>query len=762
MMNPWEKNWNTQNTSAPWERTWSDQDRKSAFSLKPLTEEQKTQAMELAKKIRPKRDVWGDISDVVKSTGEGLLSGTENYANGLTLGGYEWAGNKLGLGVSERKTKLQRQAEEAGLGGLNTVGNVFAELGGGLNGAGKLTYNLANKGVSGVGNALKFKRLANSSIAPLVLSGGVDSGINSTFRNDFSNPLRIWDDTKSGVASAGVLGTLGKGLVPISKVFSANSMTKGMKGGLNNVVSDTNALKIINSGIRQSDDVAQEFLNKAPSFAREINSETSDMLNHSLIRRVDVPKTVANQKAKYSDFLDKNADLEVLDFSNSVPSVRRHALDKGNSQQVLKSIRRNMQKNDPDFAMAKTPEGKIDYPHFLKDKQRAEYITTLPETYKTPQSTTKGVHNGKEREYLLKQYYNSQNGSDVYDIAIRSSDGTLINKITREGRAGEREFEKLRQARTSTSGTTSRTGQMENASVPAEQHSGNILLNGEKVNSNIPNVAILREGLKPFQQDALQEALNKGLAKTNRKAGSLESVNKVKQELNDMIVKSQNVNPQNRLSSVDGSGTPALREVKKRVDKFLGQALKGRDRGYHKAKKLESAYNSGLRYNPNNMNNIDLVPDLKPMGRNAFAQGMFRRITNNPLTGKDLAKDALIYENTLADVLPASKYVPLIDNLNKQSTKFGRLSGMSIKAENKLRIPEASRIFARENLETKGATVGSGIDWLNSTLRGGAIKQASQNLMDPNFVGTKDSWVLEKYPYLANYLSAIIPQMRNE
>lgn len=117
-------------------------------------------------------------------------------------------------------------------------------------------------------------------------------------------------------------------------------------------------------------------------------------------------------------------------MSDEVPQVHRYALDSKDYQPVLKSIRRNMQKNSPDFAMAKTPEGKIDYPHFLKDKQRAEYITTLPETFKDPQQVVKAQHQGKDREYLLKQYYNPENGSDVYDVAIKAGDGTLINKIT--------------------------------------------------------------------------------------------------------------------------------------------------------------------------------------------------------------------------------------------------------------------------------------------------------------------------------------------
>lgn len=225
---------------------------------------------------------------------------------------------------------------------------------------------------------------------------------------------------------------------------------------------------------------------------------------------------------------------------------------------------------------------------------------------------------------------------------------------------------------------------------------------------NVNKVDALYEGLTPFQKEALQKAFAAGTAKTNRGSGSLESVNKVKQELNDMIIKSQNINPNNRLASIDSSDTVALREVKKRVDEVLGRSLKGRDRSYRKAKELENAYNAGLRYNANNMNNVDLVPKLSPLNRHAFAQGLFRRINNNPLTGQNLATKTLKYENTLADILPKEKYNSLMQGLNRQSTKFNRLAELGRRAESKLGTPEANRLFGREQLESKGSLIGSG------------------------------------------------------
>lgn len=797
---------------------WGSFSKKIGYETAPLPQIPDESRQEIDERLAAYNQRQNSGSDLLKGLGAMDLQdwadvakdsqlGAEKVASGATLGGYDWANRKLGGDFAERQADFEKRSGLAGklaLGGLDLAGNIA--------GAGGASYNLAKKGLSAAGKAAKTQKLAKSEFVPLVLSAAADSGLNSAFASDFGDWGKVRRDMGTGALAAGALGTAGKVLSPVSRVFSENAMTKGLRGGLENVASQPEAVKIMNSGIRQSDDIAQEFLKKAPAAARNINAETAASLNRSLKRRIDVPETIMRQKEKYRNFLERNADMEVLDFAETPALARRYVLDNKDYQPVLKSIRRNMQKNDPSFAMGKTPEGKIDYPHFLKDRQRAEYVTTLPGTYKNPQHIIKGQHNGKEREYLLKQYHNSENGKNVYDVVIKAENGTLINKFAREGIKGQKEFDKvfknasapqataradlapsqteiasssgaphignifsdrenvkggkqlredlasilekrnfgkMRRLRTSAGGTASRTGQMEGTSVPAEQHTGNILSGGE----NVKIIKELYRGLTPFQKNAFEKAVRRGTAKTNRKAGSLDSVNRIKQELNDMLVKSQNINPNNRLASVDSADTVALREVKNRIDNVLGKALKGRDRGYRKAKQLEEAYNAGLRYNPDNMGTVDLVSGLSPLGRQGFAQGLFRRLTNNPLTGKNLAADILKQENSLAGVLPQGVYNPLMENLNRQAARFGRLSGLGRKAESRLQTPEANRLFAREQLESKGSLIGAGVDWLNSRLRGRALEKASRNLMNPDFSGLKDSWVVEKYPYLANYLA---------
>ena len=55
-----------------------------------------------------------------------------------------------------------------------------------------------------------------------------------------------------------------------------------------------------------------------------------------------------------------------------------------------------------------------------------------------------------------------------------------------------------------------------------------------------------------------------------------------------------------------------------------------------------------------------------------------------------------------------------MQGLNRQSSRFGRLSELGRAAENKLRAPEGTRLFGREQLESKGSMIGSAVDWANN------------------------------------------------
>ena len=111
------------------------------------------------------------------------------------------------------------------------------------------------------------------------------------------------------------------------------------------------------------------------------------------------------------------------------------------------------------------------------------------------------------------------------------------------------------------------------------------------VNPELPHVSSLYEGLTPWQMGQLDKALKTGLSKTNMKAGSLESLNKVKQEISEMISKAQ--------ATDRPSEVRQLQELKSKFDNAMPEDLKEVDAGFAWAKRLEDAFERNEHYNPN-------------------------------------------------------------------------------------------------------------------------------------------------------------------
>lgn len=692
-------------------------------------------------RAQPRGNYWQGVPSAFgEGFEQGLLSGTESALNGATLGGYGWLNRKLGGEMDKRRQELQALAGSEGLGSLNLAADFAAGLGGGLGGVPRATAAL--------GSRLLGSRLW--SLPAYAASGAADAGIMSAFDNDFTNSEAITQDALEGGLMGGLLGTAGNmALKPLSKVFSAKELTKGKKGGLNNVVDNPDAVKIVRRGIGASDDVAQEFMNKVPAAARRINSETADMINNSLNRRIDVPRTVASQKQKYRDFMEANAGNEVLDFSpkpqfEAIQAESSYNPSRGRTQsQYIDMLQKRAAQSGIGF------EG--DIRHFLGEG-RSPYVRTLHSTLSYPDVTYTQINpRGDVQDYFVKKYINNEDGKPFYDFMYKKQNGDLYSKFNTNENYIVNQFKKPMQD-VSLHGTLSNNQQ---GTHPLLESSLSINPNGLVVNPELPHYLTLYEGLTPYQVKSLNSAVKRGSEKTTNKLGTLDSMNRIKQELNDDIMKSKVPDEKNSLNLVDTSDTKQLREVKQRIDRTLGDALKGRDKGYRKAKSMDEAYNAGRRYNPNAVGNDALIPSLPPLERNAFTQGLFQRMTHNPLTGSNLANDALKYENALSGVLPPSRYDALMDGLNRQNVRYNRLAQLGGRAQNKLVMPEKDWFFGREQLESKGATLGAGLDWVNEALRGRAYEQAAKNLLDPDFVGTEGSWLMENYPTLSAYLSGM-------
>lgn len=737
-MGYWDKFEKVQPVNDYWQRFEKVQPAEEpAFSLKPLTAQEREKAAALAKVQRPQGfGAWGIAKEGLKGLGQGLVSGLGRVASGATLGATDWLDRKTGGHLASLDADLQRSAESAGLGGWNKAARFASELGGNMQGAGgALVKGLSKTGLKGVG-------LASA-------SGAAEGAAYGATGSDSMGELpanMAWGATFGTALPFAVHGA-GRAARAVAKPFSSRLMTAGLSGGLDNVSGDSAGIKLLKQGIRNNDDVAEAYLDRVLPTLRGINGETAGMVDKSLTSRINVPETITSARTRYGDYMAKHGADEVMDFA-----PRKYLSDIVPESGYNPNVGRSNTEYERLLKERAVQAGKNiygDINHLMKEG-RKPYVRTLKNTLEKPDITYTQNKDGTVKDYFTKKYIDNRDGTSFFDF-VYTKDGDIYSKFNTNSNYIANQFKKPVQ-NLSLNGRTS--GNQQGIS-PLPEYIDSITQNGVVVNPELPNVSRLYEGLTPYQSGQLDKALKTGLSKTNAKAGSLESLNKVKQEINEMISKAQ--------STDKSSEVWQLQELKTKFDNAMPEGLKAVDTDFARAKRLEDAFERGTHYNPNNVAGADTIAALMPEEQNAFAQGLFKRINNNSLTGKSLADEALKYENTLSQVLPGDVYNPLMESLNRQSTRFGRLSELGRAAENRLRVPEGSRFFGREQLESKGSMIGSALDWANNLLRGRAIRRASMDLLDPTFIGRplSDGWVVNNPNLAAGLSSAAFNNLRN-
>lgn len=181
----------------------------------PLTEsqlaERRQQADEMLKNAGVDTSGWSVAKEGLKGTAKGLLGGLESVANGVTLGGYRWGADKLGLGATERKKELEEMGAGVPLGatdfvsGLATGGALFKGFGS------------AAKAIPTATKGLKALR-TGAELAKYPLSGAIEGGLNAGFSGD------SLEKAKEGAISGGVAGAV----VPLALAGVGKAISKGV------------------------------------------------------------------------------------------------------------------------------------------------------------------------------------------------------------------------------------------------------------------------------------------------------------------------------------------------------------------------------------------------------------------------------------------------------------------------------------------------------------------------------------------------------
>ena len=179
---------------------------------------QNTQELE---KNRPSNTLVDNIltKDAAMAGLKGLGVGAERVINGATLGAYDWASDKLGLGSKERAAEIVEMSRNAGLGTPMRAALLAAEIGGGVK----------SPIVSGI---YKVGNIANGITNPLAkevaqgaLGGAALGGVRGAFDSDFN--------TKGIATGAAVGGTVG-GAVPLVRE-GVKATGRAIKAGISGI-----------------------------------------------------------------------------------------------------------------------------------------------------------------------------------------------------------------------------------------------------------------------------------------------------------------------------------------------------------------------------------------------------------------------------------------------------------------------------------------------------------------------------------------------
>jgi hypothetical protein len=638
----------------------------------------------------PKVDVpqysgWEIAGDAVKGFGKGVGVGLERVLSGLTLGGYDWASDKLGLGSRERAEELKRVGGtpmKVALAGTEIIG-------------GMLPITKGAKVLKGVGG--------------MVLTGTGAGALSSGFSSDFDPTQMAVGGTIGGVAS-GTIGLAGKG---ISKAFGKRSAVNGVKRGLENAVESDKGTSVLSTAVGTNKKIANEVLDKAPEALEEINARASRTLQKGLGKGVNVSDEMAKAKRAYADFIDENKANQVIKGKFTPEEYQKNLKNWFEGSQVVDETGKPLKLyhgTDADFDVFDITKGRQNMdiqgsffsPYELDARGYGPNVKEVYLNIKNPadEGTAFSVlkkyqgQNGagiKAREELQRMGYDGVfNGYDEY-IAfspkqIKSVQNT--GAFSKSPSISDKDFIKL----------------------PTSKDLG-------------------LTDLSTYQQKALDDAWTMGAnrLKPNEKIGSLKHLDEMKKQLNKMISDSR-TQKATGIGLEDTKDTLDLREVKANLKGVMEKSgLSGISQQYARAKGLQNAYDMGLKFNPNDikMRNLNFNPDE----RSAFAQGLVEKITMNP-ESRNIAGNVKSVKGALRKVLGENADATLkeLESLDKS---YERIVGLGRKAMTKTGRADTSGIFLREQIESPTSLYGTIGDYVRSALSGNRARGASEYLLNP-------------------------------
>lgn len=243
---------------------------------------------------------WGTFAE---GFAEGAPLGAEKVADAVSLGIYGKLNKLLGGNFQERSDKIDSLAKSADIEGLNRTVNKSLDAAGTTLGLGVVGNPLKAAGLLGKGERLASKA-ARAVLAPG--KGAVTAAASGGALEGAADP-----ESTAGKIVANVVG----GMLGGTAANIGNRTYQTLKGGLENIVENNDALRLVRRGATIDDDIARAVTRDATEAAGNINRKSVKALA-DVLDGVDARTRYKDVRKAYQTFVDANKGKKVRSWEN--------------------------------------------------------------------------------------------------------------------------------------------------------------------------------------------------------------------------------------------------------------------------------------------------------------------------------------------------------------------------------------------------------------------------------------------------------------
>lgn len=230
---------------------------------------------------------------------------------------------------------------------------------------------------------------------------------------------------------------------------------------------------------------------------------------------------------QFQRYVSNNADKEVMEFAPR--EYFNELMPESNYKKVYRANKDDyaglLKRRSTDMGI----ELNSDIKHLLSD-ERKHYVRTLKNTYDKPDMTYIQTNPaGFSQKYYVKKYFDPSNDKPFYDfLFIR--DNKIFNKFHTDGDYVANQFKTpMKDLSFHGHASGNRADKLHPDII------NNIAPKGAVVNPKLQNFTKMYEGVDDYQDLFLTNAITHGIKNSSHKTGSLDSMYKMNQSLEDMM-----------------------------------------------------------------------------------------------------------------------------------------------------------------------------------------------------------------------------------